>query len=301
MVPLLAFAISASLGPSQVLQTFTEAVHHYGFQSLKERTALVSQGRRQLFYDMTPAPWVPSWHAFAAYSSKLGLGKLNREGQFVPLSSKAPYLEPSNFPVNCWAVSPNGQFLATYQENLAGSSVHLDIWSVPEGRLLRRVTRKAIAKSLRAPLLAESDQDGIAWSPSSRFIAFAHGFGGGIDNGGMAETRTAVLDQVTGRIRPCSKGAPVAWINEKRLVMVSNRLGTAGSSIYLSGSPKSPVRHGLVTADFDGTVLILYREMPGERLQRERWSPDLSRRLSTYLYPPNTPFSRSEPRFVAGK
>lgn len=240
---------------------------------------------RKRIEGVTAGPWVPAWRAFAVV----------REGEMYALSASGDLIGPKGVAVPeqarrsvQWSVSPDGTLLAEFDDvdfDLLGPvfAVH----DMATGSLVVKLDREDLERAIGKRAEAQIAFEGVAWTPSSDRVAFGHSFGGDVDNGGVSETRIAVWSRKTGQLShwapqapPNSLGGPVAWLSEDRLLVH----GGLGHRIVQAAGP-GRLHEDTAIMTWDGRDLIVLRSIPGpdqwhSSVRLERWTPDLSRRIS---------------------
>jgi hypothetical protein len=226
-------------------------------------------------------PWVPAWGGFAVLRSG-AIESLDLTGRTLWRAKSDADGTPWS-----WAVDSAGRKYAEVDTDEPAWLLVRDLQGkarpvkIPRRTLERRFGRYWSYSLSYLPM---------AFSPSGRRLAFSHGFGGKVDNGGYVELRTAVLDVATGRITSLGTGIPVAWNGESSLLVRDDDSGQdrAVRLCSLSGKKGRQIK-GVFGAGWTGTSWALFRRTNG-RGYLQLWSPDLHRRLRTI----RTPFENAE-------
>lgn len=245
---------------------------------------------RKTIEGVTAGPWVPAWNGFAVV----------REGRLYSLSANGEIIGPKGVAApeqawrsGQWSVSPDGSHLAEFDHTDPARALFA-VREVETGRTLTRLERQDLERAIGKPAhaIATIAYEGVAWSPSGDRVAFAHGFGGEVDYGGTSESRIAVWSKGTRKVTewpvgapPDSLGGPVVWLSEDMLLVH----GGLGHRFVRSSGP-GRLYEDTAMLTWDGEDLIVLRSIPGpdiwsSRVRLERWTPDLSRRISARVIP----------------
>jgi len=243
---------------------------------------------RKTIKGVTAGPWVPAWRGFAVMRSN-GLYALTTKGEFV--GPKGVVVPEQARRSGQWSVSPDGALLAEFDDTDDARPVFA-VHEVASGRSLVKLERQGLERAIGMRAWAQIACEGVAWSLSGDRVAFGHGFGGEVDNGGVSETRIAVWNRRTRRLTQWapkapanSLGGPVVWLSEDRLLVH----GGLGHRIVRASGP-GRLYEDTAMMTWDGKHIIVLRAIPGpdrwnDRIRLERWTPDLRRRISARILP----------------
>lgn len=270
-----------TLGPSEVWLTVDE------YSGPGNCTLRIGDSRKTI-KGVTAGPWVPAWRGFAVARSD-GIYAISAKGELDGPKGKARLKHARRS--GQWAVSPDGSLLAEFDDVETGGPVFA-VHDLDSGRLVVKLERRDLERAIGKPAMATIAYEGVAWSPSGDRVAFGHGFGGEVDDGGTSETRIAVWNRTSRRLSQWapnspanSLGGPVVWLSEDRLLVH----GGLGHRIVGASGPGN-LHEDTAMITWDGMDLIVLRSIPGpdrwhSLIRLERWTPDLSRRVSARIVP----------------
>jgi len=234
-----------------------------------------ASGSRRL-RGVTIGHWVPRWNGFPATDGK-AMWLIDGNGDRKVLAwTRVP-------DGGTWSIAPSGALLAQSWSDSESESVQiLD----KTGNPILEWDRERLARRFGFKNRFHVASSEVAWSPSSRTLAFTTGVGGAPDLSGGTGPRLALLDVASNTVRLHGKGVPVAWVDEDRL-LVSTYYETKGDDqdvwvVDRRGRVSRKV-YGVISAGFDGAAIVLLRRERSHTVL-ERWDPDLRKRRSRQLF-----------------
>lgn len=255
---------------------------------------LQHKGSTKRYESMCPGTWVPAWQAFAVSTMDFSLWRMSADGFIWPVDLSGPY----SLAFHEWAVSPDGQHYASVYAD-AFESLEVTLSTIPYSGSYFTL-RSAMLEQQFGQMKSYIALQGIAWSPSSRQLAFTHVFGQDPDLGGVGESQTALLNLDTMRLTDLGPGVPVAWIDETRLLMITDRSPGSHLGVWvrhlnpLSATRKTRMEPGVLAAGFSGRSIVLLRSREDHVLE-EHWDLNLSKRIRVFRHQDIDP---SHARFV---
>lgn len=225
-----------------------------------------ASGSRRL-RGVTIGHWVPRWKGFPATDGK-AMWLIDGNGNRKPLAWPQPPTEST------WSISPSGSLLAQGWSDTENESVQiLD----QAGNPILEWDREGLARRFGFQNRFHAASSEVAWSPSSRTLAFTTGVGGAPDLSGGTGPTLALLDVASNTVRLHGQGVPVAWVDEDRL-LVSTYYETKGDDqdvwvVDRRGRVSRKV-YGVIPAGFNGKAIVLLRRHKTYTVL-ERWTPDL--------------------------
>jgi hypothetical protein len=215
--------------------------------------------------------WVPIWSGFPATDGKT----LFLIDQFGAQKSLDWHQHPKSA---TWSIDPKGKYIAKWSNSAEDEFVEV---LTESGNTILALDRKSLASRLGLQQHHPALMDGLAWSPSSRTLAFSTRVGGMPDTSGSTGPRTVLYDLARKKLHILGKGAPIVWVGEDRLLLATN-YETKGDyqDVWLVDRKGRASRKvsGVIPAGFDGRHIVLLR--PAKYGVREMWSPQLDRCVS---------------------